>query len=297
MGRGRRLAAGASLLASAGGFGWLAVQNAPHHVEWSALAFGAGLAAASVGLTRKSLFAQVMSRGLAWVVFAPCSVVIAVEILKGRMMEPTLTAFGIASGLALFLARPMLHTAEAHAQFAPSKFRRSFLAACTSAATTGLVSGMVAWEMLWNGGHTASGIAVGALGMSILASAFGVLRMRGWGIALATLNALLSLVSAAIVGGIGGFALAATALPALLFLLPIVLAKLGVGETARERAQSAAASASSFVRIADEEAVPARVRVADSDFEEEAEAADVSQTHDARKTTDVPELTRGISFT
>jgi hypothetical protein len=288
MGRGRRLLAAASLLASAGGFAWLALSHG--WTDWRALAFGGGLAAASVGLTRKNLFAQIMSRGLAWVLFAPCAIVIFVELLKGRLMEPELTAFGVASGLALFLARPMLDTAEARAQFAPSKFRFSFLAACTAAVTTGLVTGMTAWEMLWHN-QVLGGLGLATLGTSIIASALGVLRMRGWGIALATLNAIVSLLAGAFVGNVEGVVLAATALPGLLFLSPIVLAKLGFGEAAREKV-----AAASFVRIADEDALPARVRVATEDEEPIDDEAETRQTQDARKTTEVPELTRGISL-
>lgn len=260
MGRGRRLAAGASLLATAGGFVWIALAHAPGWLDWRGLAFGGGLAVASVGLTRKNVLAQVMSRGLAWIVFAPCAVVMAVELMKGRLMEPALTGFGLASGLALFLARPMLATDEARAQFAPSKFRRSFLAACTATMTIGLVTGMVAWEMLWSN-MIFGGIGLAALGTSMLASSFGVLRMRGWGIALATLNAIVSLVAGAVVGNEQGFALASTALPGVLFLLPIVLAKLGVGEN------DAGATSGSQVRVSDEVSLPARVRIDVSDEE------------------------------
>lgn len=264
MGRGRRLAAGASLLASAGGFAWIALANAPHWIEWRGLAFGAALAAASVGLTRKNVFAQIASRGLAWVVFAPCAVVMAVELLRGRLMEPALTAFGVASGLALVLARPMLDTDEARAQFAPSKFRRAFLAACTAAVSTGLVTGMVAWEMLWHH-QLLGGLGLAALGTSMLASAFGVLRMRGWGVALAALNAIVSLVAGAFVGEAPGFALAATALPGALLLLPIALAKLGLGETAN--ASSSSSSSSSRARVEPEASLPERVRIDVSDEE------------------------------
>lgn len=290
MGRGRRLAAGASLLASAGGFAWLALANAPHWIEWRGLAFGAALAAASVGLTRKNVFAQIASRGLAWVVFAPCAVVMAVELLKGRLMEPALTAFGLASGLALVLARPMLESDEVRARFAPSKFRRSFLAACTAAVSTGLVTGMVAWEMLWHD-QVLSGLGLAALGTSMLASAFGVLRMRGWGIALATLNAIVSLFAGALIGEALGFAIAATALPGALFLLPIVLAKLGLGEGSSRASTS---SSTSHVRVAEAAPLPAVVRVAVTDGEL---LGDEDQTHEPRKTTGVPELTRGISVT
>ena len=277
MGRGRRLAAGASLLATAGGFVALALEHASHYVDWRSLAFGAGLATASVGLTRKNVFAQIMSRGFAWIVFAPASVVIAVELMKGRLMEPMLTGMGIASGLALFLARPMLDTDEARAQFAPTKFRRSFLAACTATITIGLVTGMVAWEMLWHH-QILGGLGLAALGTSLLASSFGVLRMRGWGIALATLNAIVSLVAGAVVGDAQGFALAATALPGALFLLPIVLAKLGVGEGRKTSEASTA-----YVRVAEETAAPARVRVAnDEELEDEPASSRLSSAMHTR---------------
>jgi hypothetical protein len=272
MGRGRRLAAGASLLATSGGFVWLALTS--WFLDWRTLAFAGGLAAASFGLTRKNVIGQVMSRGLAWIVFAPAAVVMAVELMKGRLFEPALTGLGIASGLALFLSRPMLDSDEARAQFAPSKFRRSFLAACTATMTIGLVTGMVAWEMLWS--HMIlGGIGLAALGTSMLASSLGVLRMRGWGIALATLNAIVSLVAGAVVGDAAGFAIAATALPGALFLLPIALAKLGVGEST-----SASSASAAQVRIA--EAAPAieRVRVDVSDeelFDEPAEARRIAR--------------------
>jgi hypothetical protein len=262
MGRGRRLAAAASLLGSAGAFVWLGLHYR-HSVDLSApaLAFGAGLAAASVGLTRKNLFAQIMSRGLAWVLFAPCAVVTIVEVLKGRLNDPAPVAFALSSGAALLLASPMLRSEEARAAFAPSKFRRSFLAACTSAVTIGLVTGMVAWEMLW-WNQPASGVALGALGTSMIASAFGVLRMRGWGIALAALNAIISFVAGALVGAGEGFALAMTAIPGLLFLLPIVLAKLGIGD---ERAEAARLRVRVTDACANEETpLPARVRIATS---------------------------------
>lgn len=289
MGRGRRLAAGASLLASAGGFVWLSLQSAPDWIAWRGLAFAAGLAAASYGVTRKNIFGQILSRGLAWVLFAPCAIVGIMELLKARLNEPAVTMFGLASGLALLLARPMLNTDEARDAFAPTKFRRSFLAVCTAAVATGIVTGIVGWEMLWSS-EVMSGLALGALGTSMLASAFGVLRMRGWGIVLATLNAILSLVVGAFVGHSEGFVLAATALPSLLFVMPIVYAKLDVGES----------SATTHTRIADEEALPARVRI-DASFKEselrDDELDAQTQTQEPRKTMEVPELTRGISFT
>lgn len=254
-GRVRRLAAGASLLASAGGFAWLGLRHGTW-IDWHTLAFAGGLAVAAFGLTRKWLVGQVLSRAMAWIVLAPTAAVTTIELLRGHL-EPGAAAFAATTGAALLLARPMLHGDEARAAFNPSKFRRSFLAASTAAATIAIVLGMVAYEGLRHG-EVASGLGIGMLATSILASAVGVLRMRGWGIALAALSSIVSLVAGMLVGRETGVALASSALPGVLFLLPIVLAKLGVGEDA------SSSSARTRVSIA-AEALPSRVRVASDD--------------------------------
>lgn len=264
-GRARRLAAGASLLATAGGFAWLGVRHGSW-IDWHTLAFAGGLAVAAVGLTRKWLVGQVLSRAMAWVVLAPTAAVAIVEALRDHF-DSGVAAFAATSGAALLLARPMLHTEEARASFAPSKFRRSFLAASTAAATIALVLGIVGYEGL-RSAHYSAGLGIGMLATSILASAIGVLRMRGWGIALAALTSIVSLVSGMFVGGEAGVALASTALPGVLFLLPIALAKLGVGDSN--------APAASHTRVsADAQALPSRVRVAslDEEFAEDDSAA------------------------
>ncbi len=271
-GSARRLAAGVSLLATAGGFAWLGVRHGSW-VDWHALAFAGGLVVAAVGLTRKWLVGQVLSRAMAWVVLAPTGAIATIEALRGHF-DAGVTAFAATSGAALLLARPMLHTAEARAAFAPSKFRRSFLAASTAAATIAIVLGMVGYEGL-RSGHYAAGLGIGVLATSILASAVGVLRMRGWGIALAALTSIVSLVSAMFVGHEAGVALASTALPGVLFLLPIALAKLGVGDEA--------ARATSRMRVsAAAEALPSRVRVAPLDEERDDEAVRADALEPAR---------------
>lgn len=261
----RRLAAGVSLVTAAGGFAWLGLRHLGW-VDWHAVAFAGVLAAAGVGLTRRWLVGQVFSRALAWIVFLPTAAVGAAEALRGHL-DPGIFAFAATTGAALLLARPMLHTSDARAAFAPSRFRRSFLAACTASAAIAIVLGMVAYESLFRG-HAGTGLALGALAASIAASAIGVLRMRGWGVALAALSSIVSLSAAALVGGDKGVALASTALPGALFVLPIVLAKLGVGEA------EAAAAPPAHARVA----LPARVRVATEheaaiELEEEAPAA------------------------
>lgn len=268
MGRGRRLAAGASLLATAGGFAWLGVRHFDW-IDWHMLAFAGSVAVAAVGLTRKNIVAQVLSRSMAWMVLLPTGVVAAVEAMRGHL-DPGVAAFAATSGAALLLARPMLHSEEARAAFHPHKFRRTFLAACTVASTIALVVGMTAYEGL-RSGHFVEGIGLGALAASIVASAVGVLRMRAWGIALAALSALVSLVSAMVVGGGAGVVLATTALPGVLFLLPVLLAKLGVGDV-----PAPPAAGMTYARIATGDAeLPSRVRVATEDEASEDEAAAV----------------------
>lgn len=263
-GRARRLAAGASLLATAGGFAWLGVRHGSWF-DWHTLAFAGGLAVAAFGLTRKWLVGQIVSRAMAWVVLAPTAAVATVEALRGHV-DAGISAFAATSAAALLLARPMLHTKEARATFSPSKFRRAFLAASTAATTIAIVLGIVAYEGL-RAGEIAAGLGLGMLATSILASAVGVLRMRGWGIALAALTSIVSLVAGLVVGHEGGIALASTALPGVLFLLPIALAKLGVGDPEP-------ASAARYTRVsADAEALPGRVRVATPDDELDREDA------------------------
>lgn len=269
---GRRLAGPAALIASAGGLAAIALHDM-HWIEWGLVAFSGVVALAGVGLGRRSMTAQVLSRGTAWTVLAP-SLLVTVLSSLGHHTEWTAAALAAGSGGALLLARPMLNTAEARAQFAPSRFRRWLLAGSTAAAAAGVVSGVFALDT-WHW-SIATAIPLLALAVSLLGSAVGVVRMRAWGILLGALTSVVTLIAAVFMHDAAGLALALAAIPGFMLVLPVILAK-------RERAKAEKASAS-FTRVASHasfgdtsSAAPSRVRVAaDSDpaFDDEFDSAD-----------------------
>src|SRR5512140_2182766 len=70
MSRGRRLAGPAALVATAAGIAAIAVHDV-HWIEWGLLAYAGGVAAAGLGLLRRSMPVQVLSRATAWTVLLP----------------------------------------------------------------------------------------------------------------------------------------------------------------------------------------------------------------------------------
>ena len=253
------------MVATAGGVLYAGIADL-QYIEWLLVASAGVLAAAGVGLSRKSIYAQVASRAAGWVVFAPMAMVAVVSTLAAR--SPELGALGLAatSGAALLLARPMLHTAEARAEFAPARFRKWLLAGATSSTATAAITGVLGFDALhralnWGHGHA---IAAGffALTASLLMSAFGVLRMRTWGILLGGLTSFGTLLASAILGGPAGLALSLVAMPCLLFfVLPIVMAR-----RERNAAPVRVASFEDAMAMRAEE-LPSRIRVVDDEFE------------------------------
>lgn len=263
----RRLLGSAALIATAGGLAANAVHYF-HWVEWGLLACSGVVAAAGVGLSRRSMAAQVLARGAAWTVLAPAALVTAFSLFSGHL-DPTATALAAGSGGALLLARPMLHTKEANAEFAPSSFRRWLLAGATASVGAGLVTGLFALDGLrW---HAGAAIALLVLSLSLLASALGVVKMRAWGILLGGLTSVVTLATALVLHDAAGFALALASMPGFMLVLPVLVAQ-------RDRAR---ADASRFTRVSsqlDLESAPsgARVRVATdhaSAFDEEFETS------------------------
>jgi len=251
MSNGRRLLGPAALVATAGGLAAIAVHDV-HWIEWSLLACSGVVAAAGIGLARRSMAEQVLARGTAWTVLAPTALVTAFSMFTGHP-DWTAAALMAGSGGALLLARPMLNTAEAKAEFAPSSFRRWLFSGATASVAAGLVSGLVALDgMRW---HAASAIALAALSLSLLASAIGVVRMRAWGILLGALTSVVTLVAAAVMHDAAGLALALASIPGLMLALPVLIAQ-------RERKK---ADSRSFTRVSSQvglESAPSRVRVA-----------------------------------
>ncbi len=249
---GRRLLGAGALIATAGGLATIALHDV-HWVEWGLLACSGVVAAAGVGLARRSMVAQVLSRGAAATVLVPAALVTAASTLWGHT-DWAAAAFAVGSGGALLLARPMANTAEANAEFAPTSFRRWLLTAATLSVSTGLVSGLFALDGLrW---HPTSAIAVGVLSLSLIASAIGVVKMRAWGILLGALTSVGALIAAAVMHDMAGFVIALASIPGLMLVLPVLLAQ-------RDRAR---AGASAFARVASPshsaDAMPSRVRVA-----------------------------------
>jgi hypothetical protein len=272
MSRRRRLLGPAALVATAGGLAAMAVHDT-QWIEWGLLALSGGVAAAGLGLSRRSLSIQVLARATAWTVLVPSVLVTLFSFASGHAewMAAALTA---GSGGALLLARPMLNSAEARADFAPSSFRRWLLASATASATSGIVAALIALdELRW---HPAAAIPVAGFALAQLASAVGVVRMRAWGILLGGLTSVVGLIAALFMHDAAGFALALATIPGFMMILPVLIAK-------RQRAKAEAGS--SYTRVAPHvsfDDAPSRVRIADSAsdaFEDEADSSDDATAH------------------
>jgi hypothetical protein len=214
--RGRRLAASASLFAASVGWVW-----AFHRGGAVLTAFAGAIALAGVGIGRKSVLAQVLSRGVAWLVF-----VAGVFATLADHHLP-LAALGTAAGAALLLSRPLLHTESARAEFAPMRFRRSFLAAATGTVTFAALAGGGALEYL-RAGQLTAGVAWAAITASLLGAAIGVVRMRAWGVLLGAVTSIVMVAAAALVPA-WREPLVWLAAPGALLALPVLLARLGAG--------------------------------------------------------------------
>lgn len=168
-----------------------------------------------------------------------------------RTVEDVVLA--LLTGGALFLARPMLHTAEARRSFAPKMFRRWFLAGCTATAAMGIFVGGMALDGLLRGHLMPLSFA---LSLSLLASAVAVVRMRAWGILLGWATSVALLVAATSVDHATRLALVLTAaVPVLTLLLPVLVARIRVRQADVESVGGAtAAFAPARLRVATEPA-------------------------------------------
>jgi hypothetical protein len=220
----RRALASASLGASAVGVAALA-RDGGFWDGW-VLAVGGLIGLAAIGLGRRSVLSQVLSRGVAWVVLTPMLVGLGESLGHGRLPDAHTVFFATTSAGALLLARPALHTDSARTEFAPLAYRRLFLAGAVASAMTAVVVALFAVEQLaWH--HRGAGLALAAFSAALLASAVGVVRMRAWGVLLGMVTAVgaagaallsgdwylaLGLALAAVPGALLGSALAAARL-------------------------------------------------------------------------------------
>ena len=182
------------------------------------------LGAAAFGFTRSTIGAQVRARGVVWLVFGTLASVFAARPFVHMPHLPAWTLpVLLASGAALALARPLLHTPAAEAAFAPARFRRTFLTGAT--ATVSAAVGALGFAVVGVHFHSPVMIAFNAgLAVVLMLSVRGLLAMRTWG---ALLGALASAVCLALVPvyGRSALTLCLAAAPMLLFwILPLVLA-------------------------------------------------------------------------
>jgi hypothetical protein len=252
----------------------------PFHYSTPFLILLAGvLTASGIGITRRSLVPQIVSRGAAWILLLPALLVTAFSLADGQAPPIEIAGLGVATGAALLLARPMLHTREARAEFSPKVFRRWLLAGSTATAATGFVAGGIALASFAVNGLKAPALGFAALAASLLASAIAVVKMRSWGIFLGALTSVALLVAGVFVGREEAILLALAAAPTfLMHLLPILVARWSGGH------------ASSKLRVTDELAsdayTPARYRVAtDEPHADDVEIEASPQAHQAERAT------------
>jgi hypothetical protein len=252
--RTRKLAASGALVASGAAIAAMAFGGF-HFIEWSLIALGGGLSAAGIGLSRRSVSVQVLSRAAAWLVFAPMLAATLARVLGGRLPEIEVLGLSLGTGAALLLARPMLHTGEAQAAFDPVRYRRWLLGASTASAAVGIMSAMIALAIL--PGEPRAALGIGALSAATLASAVATTRMRGWGVLLGGVTSLVALAFAAALRDVAGVALALAAVPGLMLMVPVLAAarkEQSPGEGATVRVSSLGEEARVRVALADLEA-------------------------------------------
>jgi len=243
----RKAVAGAAMLGAAGMMAWQAFQ--PYRIEWVPIGFAGILAASAVGITRRSLAAQILSRGAAWITLFPTAIMVLFQLLRGHLPGLDVSAFAGTTAVALLAASPMLRTKEALAAFAPKAYRRILLAGSTATVATAYLTGGIALESFSASKLMFAPFVV--LTLSLLASALAVVRMRAWGVLLGAATSIILLVSALFVGHGWGSLLAFCAAPMLaLHVLPILLARQGFGTGSRS---PSAATSTTRVSALDEE--------------------------------------------
>ena len=215
--RARSFAATVSLLAAAGGLVGVAVHESQ---PWLFGGMSALAVLAAAGMSRRSVVAQILARGAAWTLFGPSALGAVVSLVFDGRFEGIPWAFAGASGLALLLGRPMLHTDQARAEFAPVRFRRWLLAGAVASVAVAAATGIIG-ALFVSVGELGSGSALLALTGALLASGVGVARMRAWGVLLGMLSSAVVCVTAlALQHHAAGVLLATAALPDVLDRLP-----------------------------------------------------------------------------
>ncbi|HEY8073258.1 MAG TPA: hypothetical protein VIF62_04095 [Labilithrix sp.] len=260
--RARRLAASAALFGASGGLGWVALRDRFWGLNPLLVIVTLSVALAGIAIARKSVLAQIGARAVAWSVALPMAVIATLELATRSSPDRLVWFLAATTGSALLLGRPMLHSDEAKRDFAPVRYRRTFLAGATASATTALFAGAASLDLA-NAHQWGAAFGIGALATSLVASAFGTLRMRGWGILLGATTSAISFLMALLVHDAASIPLALAAIPGALLALPIAASRLGKPTEARMRVEAAAPPRIRVApEVAEEDDVPACVEPA-----------------------------------
>jgi hypothetical protein len=227
--------------------------------EVPVLAFLAIVAASALGLSRPSVRAQVLSRGIAWTLAVPTVIAAFAIPLVDHHFDGLVAAIGATSAAAVWLSRPALLTKRARAEFDPVAYRGTFLAGAMLAVATAWVTGSLALSDLLTMGDVWGGVGLAALSAALLGSALGLTKMRAWGALLGGATSVAVVVASLFAGA----QLLPLALPGLLMTLPIGLSRL----------QNDARDATPALRVEAEPRVRVAVPELDAADEDVAEAA------------------------
>lgn len=225
--------------------------------------------ASCFGFSQRSLVSQVVARALAWLFFVPAAAGAALQLLDvvNGSFTPTALALmtfatGAASGLALLLGRKTLMTPELRAAFAPRVYRDVFLAGSIGAAASGVAASGLGFAAAVAGETTLSFVST-MLGASLLGAAYGVVKMRSWGVLVAGAVSVLCLLGSAFVDPFAIRFLLLASLPGITLALGVVAARRKVqAEEVREHATSARAELADPLTLALADEHAPRVRVA-----------------------------------
>ena len=176
------------------------------------LLFFASYLVGAAALTRRSPLAQAIGRGIAWKFLVCQAWVLATRAMAGEI-QPVGALLVIAPALALVIARPLFHTADARAAFAPRASRTLFLVAATASIASALHAAPIALRA-WTYGSPIIGAALTFLAAALFAQGAAVLRMRAWGVVLGAATAL-GMLLAMFVGVAEPTLTAITAMPGL----------------------------------------------------------------------------------
>lgn len=245
-------------------------------IDWSHLVLGATLGLASVGLTHRSLAVAVLSRGAAWLVFAPTAVASVLLSWAGRHVPSEIASIALLGALALFSSRAALTSPEARATFAPLAFRRWLLAGSVATAAAAVASGFIASQVARHDVPAALELAL--LSGAYVASSVAVVRMRAWGVLLGGLTSMTLLAWGLVAHGghaLPLFAMAA-APPLLMLVLPVAIARFWPSPARRDASLSTSSSPRARIAAPREAALRAIEPRVDEEAEREAEPSAVS---------------------